>query len=73
METSAPIDNYRWRILKDKETEKYHIQIVKIDDDRAVLNIDVAYIPQNMSIVEYLNWLRETGVILNFTPKTTHL
>ena len=72
METSAPIDNYRWRILKDKEAEKYHIQIVKIDEGRAVLNINVAYIPENMSIVTYLNWLRETGVILNYTDRAKH-
>ena len=70
-DTSAPTVNSRWRILKEKEAEKYHIQLIKIGDDKALLSIDLAYIPQNMSIVEYLNWLRETGVILNFTPKTT--
>lgn len=71
-DTPVPTDNCRWHILNDKEAEKYHLRLIKIGEDKALLSINLAYIPRNMSIVTYLDWLRETGVILNFTPKTTH-
>ena len=68
-EIEACTDNFKWVILDEARAKKLHIQLIKITKDKALLLVDLTYIPPNMYILDYLEWIQETGIVLNLSLK----
>lgn len=62
-------DRFRWVILDKDRADKFNISLIKLDDDKTLLSIDIAFIPQYMSILEYIEWIQDTGIVLNLSLK----
>ena len=58
---------FKWKILDEKEAKKLHIQILKVNDNKTMLVADLAYMPKNVCVADYIDWIQETGIALNLT------
>lgn len=54
----------KWKILKPKEAHKLGIRILRAGPER-YLEINLFSIPDGMSVVEFINFIERTGVVLN--------
>jgi len=72
VEVPINTSKFKWKIFKEEEARKLNIQLLKLDEDKAMLLIDLAYIPHGMCIADYLDWIQDTGVALNLTEPKSH-
>ena len=59
---SLNLDNCHWAILDEKKAKELHIDIIKIDENHAIINADIAFIPNGISIEKYCNYLQERTI-----------
>lgn len=52
----------RWKIVNKKKGRKLHIS--EIPD--GVLSVDLSYIPNGMTISEYLQFIQDTGIVIRY-------
>lgn len=64
-EIPAKVDNFKWVILKEDEAKKLNLGLVKIDEDKCALLVDLYKIPAEMTVVEYLDFIEDTGIVFN--------
>ena len=62
---SLDLDNCHWMILDEEKAKELHIDIIKIDENHAIISADIAFIPDGVSIEEYYDYLQETGILIN--------
>ena len=62
---SIDLDNCHWMILDEEKAKELHIDIIKIDENHAIISADIAFIPDGVSIEEYCDYLQETGILIN--------
>ena len=54
--------NKFWSIIKDKEAEKYGVQIVEWEEI-SLLSVDITKIPDNMSFKDFEEFLLKEGIV----------
>lgn len=55
---------YKWRICNKKSAADYGLHLIRIDDNITLLSIDLDKIPKETSIMEFIDFLEETGVVV---------
>ena len=63
----AYTQNFHWAIFDDDEAGKKHIQLLKVENGEGIILLDLAYIPYNMSVDQYIEMIEETGIAVNLS------
>ena len=63
--TKVDTSKFNWMILDEEKAKELHIDIIKIDENHAIISADIAFIPDGVSIEEYYDYLQETGILIN--------
>ena len=45
-------------IHNEEKAKEYNVAVLKIDNDRSILVADIAYVPENISLEKYLDYLK---------------
>ena len=60
-----PTDNYKWSILNSSKAEELHLGLLEVEKDSNVLTIDVKYIPDKMSLDEFIQYIQSNKIAVN--------
>ena len=52
-----------WKIVDSDKASKLHIGTTSTDE-RDFLIIDIAYIPREMNVEEYIRWIQDNKIVL---------
>ena len=65
----ADTSKFKWVILDTGKAKQQQIQLINITENKAVLSIDKSAVPPGMSIIDYIEWIQETGIVVNSSFK----
>ena len=68
-EIPANLPKLKWVILNPEEAKKRHIEVLVVDDEHTLLSIELSYIPCDMSVLEYVEKIVESGIVLQLNPE----
>ena len=64
-EKIADTSKFKWVIVDAGKAKRQRIQLINIAENKAVLSIDTSAVPPGMSIVDYIERIQETGIVVN--------
>ena len=63
-EITTVLPNVRWKIMDADRAKERRLELTKIDDDNVLLSINLRYIPIDMTIIDYIENIIQTGIVI---------
>ena len=55
-----------WKIINLDALKEHKVKVIELSDGKTILEINIAEIPHNLTVADFLTFLQEEGVILKF-------
>ena len=63
-EITTVLPKVKWKIMDADRAKERRLELTKIDDDNALLSINLRYIPIGMTITDFIENIIQTGIVI---------